>query len=49
MRDSIGAGSARLEKEIQKRVALKYLDGATQDTKNEVVREIEGQSAAPGN
>ncbi len=42
----LAIGSARLDKEVQKRVALKYLDGATQETKNEVVREIEGQSAA---
>lgn len=36
-----GIHSPRLGKEIQKRVALKYLEGATQETKNAVVEEIE--------
>jgi hypothetical protein len=37
----LGIASPRFEKELQKRVALKYLDGASQETKNEVIREIE--------
>ena len=37
----IGIGSPRFEKEIRKRVALKYLESASQETKNEIVREIE--------
>ena len=37
----LGIASPRFEKELQKRVALKYLDGASQETKNEVMREIE--------
>jgi hypothetical protein len=38
----LGIQSARLEKEIKKRVAMKYLAGASQETRNEVAREIEG-------
>ena len=37
----IGIGSPRFEKEVRKRVALKYLESASQETKNEIVREIE--------
>ena len=36
-----GIHSPRLIKEVQKRIALKYLEGATQETKNAVVEEIE--------
>lgn len=39
----LGIQSPRFERELQKRVALKYLEGAAQETKNEVVREIEQQ------
>jgi hypothetical protein len=39
----LGIKSPRFERELQKRVALKYLEGATQETRNEVVREIEQQ------
>jgi hypothetical protein len=38
----LGIRSERLEREIKKRVAMKYLEGASQETKNEVAREIEG-------
>ena len=37
----IGIGSSRFEKEVRKRVALKYLENASQETKNEILREIE--------
>ena len=37
----IGIGSPRFEKEVRKRVALKYLESASPETKNEIVREIE--------
>lgn len=40
---SLGIRSPRFEKEVQKRIALRYLEGASQETKNEVVREIEMQ------
>ena len=36
-----GLRSPRFEKEVQKRIALKYLESASQETKNEVAREIE--------
>jgi hypothetical protein len=39
----LGIRSARLDREIRKRVAMKYLEGASQETKNEVAREIDGQ------
>ncbi len=35
----LGIQSARFERELQKRVALKYLEGATLESKNVVVRE----------
>jgi hypothetical protein len=38
----LGIRSERLEREIKKRVAMKYLEGASQETRNEVTREIEG-------
>ena len=37
----LGIPSRRFETEVQKRVAMKYLEGAAQETKNEVLREIE--------
>ena len=37
----IGIGSSRFEKEVRKRVALKYLENTSQETKNEILREIE--------
>lgn len=40
---ALGIRSSRFEKEVQKRIALKYLESASQETKNEVVREIEAQ------
>ena len=40
---ALGLRSSRFEKEVQKRIALKYLESASQETKNEVVREIEAQ------
>jgi hypothetical protein len=39
----LGIRSPRLEREVKKRVAMKYLEGASQETKNEVAREIDGQ------
>ena len=39
----VGIHSSRFSKEVQKRMALRYLDGANQETKNEVIREIEAQ------
>ncbi len=36
-----GIHSPRLGREVQKRIALKYLEGATQETKNAVIQEIE--------
>ena len=33
--EQLGIGSEKLRKEIHKRIALNYLDGASQDTKNE--------------
>ena len=38
---ALGLRSPRFEKEVQKRIALKYLESASQETKNEVAREIE--------
>ena len=38
-----GIRSKRFETEVQKRLALQYLDGASQETKREVIREIEAQ------
>jgi hypothetical protein len=38
----LGIRSGRLEREVKKRVAMKYLEGASQEIKNEVAREIEG-------
>ena len=38
-----GIPSRRFETEVQKRVALQYLDGASQETKREVIREIEAR------
>jgi hypothetical protein len=38
----LGIRSERLEREVKKRVAMKYLEGASQEIKNEVAREIEG-------
>lgn len=40
---ALDCGSPRLEQEIRKRVALKYLEGSTQATKNVVLAEIEAQ------
>ena len=40
---ALGVRSSRFDKEVQKRIALKYLESASQETKNEVVREIEAQ------
>ena len=40
----LGIPSKRLEREIQKRVALQYLDEMSQTAKNEVIREIEAQN-----
>jgi hypothetical protein len=37
----LGIGSPRLEKEASKRVAMRYLEGADQQTKSEVLEEIE--------
>lgn len=37
----LGIGSPRLEKEASKRVAMRYLEAATQETKNQVLEEIE--------
>lgn len=37
----LGIGSPRLEKEASKRVAMRYLESASQETKNEVLAEIE--------
>ena len=37
----LGIGSPRLEKEASKRVAMRYLDSASQETKNQVLAEIE--------
>lgn len=45
---ALECGSPRLEQEIKKRVALKYLEGATQATKNTVLAEIEAQQANYG-
>ncbi len=39
--EQLGIGSERLRKEIHKRIALNYLDGASQDTKNEILQEID--------
>jgi hypothetical protein len=39
----LGIRSARLDREIRNRVAMKYLEGASQETRNEVAREIDGQ------
>lgn len=36
-----GIHSPRLGREVQKPIALKYLEGATQETKNAVIQEIE--------
>jgi hypothetical protein len=33
--------SQRFEKEARKRIALRYLEGANQETQNEIIREIE--------
>jgi hypothetical protein len=41
----LGIRSERLEREVKKRVAMKYLDGASQEVKNEVAREIEDEIA----
>lgn len=38
---NLGVPSERLSKELRKRVALKYLEGASQEIQNEVVAEIE--------
>ena len=38
----LGIRSPRLDREVRKRVAMKYLEGASQETKNEVGREIDG-------
>ena len=38
----LGIESSRFHKEVQKRVALKYLEDATQETRSEVIREIDG-------
>lgn len=40
----LGIPSKRLEREIQKRVALQYLDEMSQTAKNEVIREIEAHN-----
>ncbi len=37
----LGIGSPRLEKEASKRVAMRYLEASSQETKNEVLAEIE--------
>ncbi len=37
----IGIRSPRFEREMQKRLALRYLDSATQETKNAVIEEID--------
>ena len=39
----VGIKSQRFGTELHKRVALQYLDGASQETKREVIREIEAQ------
>ena len=39
--EQLGIGSEKLSKEIHKRIALNYLDGASQDTKNEILQEID--------
>jgi len=39
----LGIGSERLEKEAHKRVALKYLEGMGQETKDAVLAEIDGR------
>ncbi len=38
----LGIRSERLDREVKRRVAMKYLEGASQEIKNEVAREIEG-------
>jgi hypothetical protein len=38
---NLGVPSERLSKELRKRVALKYLEGASQEVQNEVAAEIE--------
>jgi hypothetical protein len=38
---NLGVPSERLSKELRKRVALKYLEGASQEIQNVVVAEIE--------
>lgn len=40
---ALGVRSSRFQKEVHKRIALQYLESASQETKNEVAREIEAQ------
>ena len=40
---ALGLRSSRFQKEVHKRIALQYLESASQETKNEVTREIEAQ------